>query len=284
MAEREFKVLSTDLWTFTPTLPATVGGLESMSSEVEVPPTTKAFNAAVAYSSIPALGNLLGLFVWGITVTDAAGVVVATGSVSEDTGLSSVFVDLVNPSEDEAGNPVSPPEVTYGKWTIDVTGDQWVRDPTDTLGTRLVSTSFVQLAPQKQNLANVPKFVKASDLSMYFQPDGSGGPATSPEGCPLQAGAPTGGLAPTKNTDECQAGYVGYAVNYGVGTPAEFVSEPLKAPLTIGGASQFTFYLVSEVQPATGAYGTGAIRTHWMRSRPTARRSALRAGTWPRGQ
>ena len=117
----------------------------------------------------------------------------------------------------------------------------------------------MQLAPQKSALANLPEVREGVRPVDVLPARRQRRPATSPEGCPLQAGAPTGGLAPTKNTAECQAGIVGYAVNYGVGTPAEFVSEPLKAPLTIGGESQFTFYLVSEAQPATGAYGTGAI-------------------------
>jgi serine protease AprX len=258
-SERSFTVLSTDLWTFTPAFPATALGLESTSYEVEVTTATKAFNAAVAYSSIPAAGNLLGLFDWHMTVTDAAGQIVAESVVSEDTGLSRIFVDLVNPSEDADGNAVPPPKVTFGKWKIDVAGILWVRDPTDTLSNRQVSVSFSQLVPQVPDLSRIPKFVKAGDLSLYFQPDGNGGPATSPEGCAMQAGAPTGGMAATKNTAECQAGIVGYGTTYGAGTPAEFSSEPLKAAITIGGPALLTIYLVDEAQPVFGAYGSGVI-------------------------
>ncbi len=249
-SERSFKVLSTDLWTFTPQLPVTVGGLQSTSYEVEVTPATKAFNAAAAFSAVPLLGNFAGLFDWQVIVSDAAGEVVAEGVVSEDTGLSRIFVDLVNPSVDADGNEVPPPKVTFGKWTIDVVGNQWVRDPTDTLGNRQVSVSFSQLTHQVPDLSRTPKFSKTGDLALYFQPDGSGGPATTAEGCALQAGAPTGGMAPTKATGECQAGTMGYATNYGAGVPAEFVSEPFKAPVTIGGPSSFTLYLVDEARPA----------------------------------
>jgi serine protease AprX len=258
-SERSFKVLSTDLWTFTPQLPVTAAGLQSSSYEVEVTPATKAFNAAVAFTSIPAAGNLLGLFDWQLTITDAAGKAVAESVVSDTTGLSRVFVDLVNPSTDAEGEPVPPPKVTFGKWKIDVVGNQWVQDPTDILGSRLVSVSFSQLVPQVPDLSRVPKFSRSGEMALYFQPDGNGGPATSPEGCAMQAGAPSGGLAPAKATDDCQAGMMGYAVNYGAGTPAEFTSEPLKAPMTIGGTGRFTLYLADEAQPVFGAYGTGAI-------------------------
>ncbi|MEX2554193.1 MAG: S8 family serine peptidase [Actinomycetota bacterium] len=258
-AEREFSVVSSDLWTFTPTLPATALGLETVSYEVDVPPTTKAFNATVAFPAVPLAGNPLGLFDWQLVITDAAGTEVATSVVSQDTGLSSVFVDLVNARTDDAGNLIQPPKVTYGEWTIDVVGNLWARDPIDLLATRQVSVAFVQLTPQKNALANLAKFVKASDYTLHFQPDGSGGPATSPEGCALQAGAPTGGLAPTPATTDCQAGIADYTTTYGVGTPAEFVSEPLKTTTTVGGLAKFTFYFAHESQPVLGAYGAGSI-------------------------
>jgi hypothetical protein len=66
-------------------------------------------------------------------------------------------------------------------------------------------------------------------------------------------------MAATKAADECQAGIIGYTTTYGTSTPAEFVSEPLKANATIGGPSTFTFYFVDEAQPVFGAYGTGSI-------------------------
>jgi serine protease AprX len=245
---RKFKVLSSDLWTFTP-LGVTALGLDTVTYEVEVPSTTKAFNAAVAYTAVPALGNFLGLFDWQLVVKDAVGATVAESTVSEDTGLSRVFVDLEKPYENIEGNLVDPPKVAFGKWTIDVIGNLWVRDPADTLATRLVSVSFSQLAPRVQNLSGLPQFVKATDLHLYFQPDGSGGPATSPEGCSIQAGAPTGGLAPTKSTAECQAGIMGYGVNFAAGIPAEFVSAPLKAPIVLGGPSVITLYLADAAQP-----------------------------------
>ena len=258
-SERTFKVLSSDLWAFTPTLPVNAFGLEGRTFEVEVGPQTKAFKAAVSYPAIPLLGNLAGLYDWQIIVTDAAGDEVVRSVVSEDAGLSSVFVDLVNPTEDAAGNPVEPPKVTFGKWQLEVIGNLWTKDPTELLAVRQVNVSFSQLVPQLQSLANLPRFVKSADLPLYFQTDGSGGPLTSPEGCPFQTPAPTGGMAPTKDTAECQAAPMGYATNYGAGGPAVFTSEALKATTTMGGPATFALYLVSEADVATDAYGDGAI-------------------------
>ena len=256
---RKFGVLSSDLWSFTPTLPATAFGLDGLTLEVDVPAQTKAFKASVAYPAVPLVGNPLALYDWQLVVTDAAGTEVATSVVSDAAGLSSVFVDLVNPSKDAAGNAVPAPKVTYGTWTIEVLGNLWTVDPTEVLAVRQVNVSFVQLAPQKQILGNVARFVKTSDYKLYLQPDGTGGPATSPEGCPMQAGSPTGGLATTKAAGECQAGLFGYPTSFGAGIPAEFVSEPLKAATTIGGPSLITLYLVDEAQPAFGAYGSGVV-------------------------
>jgi hypothetical protein len=43
---------------------------------------------------------------------------------------------------------------------------------------------------------------------------------------------------------------MGYAVNFGVGTPASFTSAPLAAPLTVGGPLSLKFYLTDPLQPA----------------------------------
>ena len=262
LAARNFKVISSDFWTFTPALPATVLGLDGMTFEVDVPSSTKAFKAAVSFPAVPLVGNPLGLYDWQLIVTDAAGSEVASSTVSGDAGLSSVFVDLVNPGEDANGNQVPPPQVTYGKWTIDVVGNFWAVDPLEILATRQVNVSFAQLAPQKLDLGNLPVFNKASNLSLYFQPDGSGGPVTSPEGCALQPAAATGGLSPAKATGDCQAGHVGYAVNYGAGVPAEFISEPIKGQLVVGGPSVLRLYLADTAQPAWSvAFASGLTYT-----------------------
>ena len=66
----------------------------------------------------------------------------------------------------------------------------------------------------------------------------------------MQAGAPKGGLALTQATGNCQAGGMGYALNYGAGDVAVFTSTPLASPLTVGGPLTLTFYLADAAQPA----------------------------------
>jgi hypothetical protein len=43
---------------------------------------------------------------------------------------------------------------------------------------------------------------------------------------------------------------MGYAVNYGAGTPAAFTSTPIAAATTVGGVMTLRFYLVDGAQPA----------------------------------
>ena len=251
LAARPFAVRASDMWTFTAG-PATVLGLETYTYKVQVPAETKAIKATVSYPVLPLLPNLL--FDWIITVTDAGGTEVATSEVAFDAGLGSLFVDLVNAAPDGT----APPQVAYGEWTITLEGFTWARDPLDLLGEKQVSLNFVQLVPQAQSLLTGPRFVKAADFSMYFQPDGSAGPATTPEGCALEPGAPSGGFKSEKGTGDCHAGIVGYGVNYGAGIPAEFISEPLKTPLVVGGPSVMTLYLADSAQPAYSvAFGSG---------------------------
>jgi hypothetical protein len=48
----------------------------------------------------------------------------------------------------------------------------------------------------------------------------------------------------------CQSASMGYAINYGAGEPASFVSAPLAAPLTVGGSTRLRFYLTDPAAPA----------------------------------
>jgi hypothetical protein len=96
----------------------------------------------------------------------------------------------------------------------------------------------------------LPKFAAGGTSSWFFQP-GPAGALTSAEGCNQQVGAPVGGFSTTRNgSGGCQSGNMGYAVNYGVGTPASFTSTKLAAPLTVGGPATVKFYLVDPLQSA----------------------------------
>jgi hypothetical protein len=107
--------------------------------------------------------------------------------------------------------------------------------------------TLAQLAPQTRTSPTLPKFTANGSTAFYFQP-GAMGLSSSAEGCNQQEGAPKGGLSKTRAAGACQAGAMGYAVNYGAGDPAVYTSAPLTAPVTVGGPMTFTVYLADPAE------------------------------------
>ena len=239
LADRDYKVASTNYWAFTAAL-ATVNGSDSRTYTMQVPSTTKAIKALVSYPSLGYVGT--NPFDYQITLVDAAGKTVGVSTPSGDAGMSLFFADLTQGS------------YTYGNWTLNVTGNLGAQDQ-DTLMGILVSVAAHQLVPQARVAQTLPKFTAGGTASYYFQP-GAAGLVTSPEGCNQQVGAPVGGLSTTRNSGGgCQSGNMGYVTNYGAagaagGTPANFTSAKLTAPLTVGGPATLKFYMVDPLQSA----------------------------------
>ena len=234
MNDRDYKVVKSDFWTFS-AAPATVNGTpDTKTYTVNVPSTTSAIAGIVAYPSLGYVG--VNEFDYEITLTDAAGKVVATSTPSSVTGMSQLFVDLTKGS------------YTYGNWTIGIVGNLGAQDQDTLMGIR-VSAVVSQLTPQTRIRPVLPSFTATGTQPNYFQ-RGTAGLLTSPEGCNLQAGAPVGGLAGSTSGGACQSGSMGYLVNYGAGAPAIFTGPKLTAPLTIGGTATAKVYLVDPLQPA----------------------------------
>jgi serine protease AprX len=235
LGDRDYSVLSTDYWSWTAPLASFNGTPDTRTFRVNVASTTKAIKALVSYPSLGYVG--LNAFDYHLTLRDGGGTIVAESTAAPDAGMSLLFADLAAGSYDHTL-----------PWSLEVRGDLNAQDQ-DTLMGVLVSVAFHQLQPQARVPRTFPTFTPSGTTAYFLQP-GAAGALTSPEGCNQQAGAPVGGLATTPNGGACQSGNMGYAVNYGAGIPAQFTSAPLAAPLTVGGAASFKWYLVDPLQPA----------------------------------
>ena len=239
--DRDYKTLKTDFWTFL-AAPATVNGVpDDKTYSLQVTSATKAIKAIVSYPSLSYVGE--NPFDYHLTLTDAAGTVVAESVADASTGISQFFVTLS-------------PALAYGDWTINVRGDLGSQDQDTVMGIR-VTVEVAQVAPQTRVPPKLPIFTATGATMYYFQP-GAAGALTSPEGCNLQAGLPAGGLATTPGIGSCQSGSMGYALNYtpGVGMPGRFDSAPLASSVTLGGTMSVKFYLTDPAQPAWQPEGT----------------------------
>jgi serine protease AprX len=111
------RVAQSDLWTWD-TVPVTVAGVpDTKQLQVTVPSSVKGFKVAVAYPSAATVG--LNGMQYDATVKDAAGKAIGTTTANFFNGTSTVFIDL---TKVDGG-------VTYGTFTIDVTGLIAVSDP-----------------------------------------------------------------------------------------------------------------------------------------------------------
>ena len=233
--DRDYRVLSTDFWAWTAAAATVAGTPDSRDLPLTVTSATKAIKALVSYPSLGYVG--VNEFDYQLTLTDAAGTVVATSTASPEAGVSTLFADLTAES------------YAYDQpWNLHVSGELGAQDQ-DTVMGDLISVEAAQLEPQARVARRLPTFTPSGTVSYYFQP-GPAGPLTSAEGCNQQAGAPKGGMATTRNAGPCQSGSMGYAVNYGVGDLAVFTSGPIPADLTVGGTLTLKIYSVDPAQPA----------------------------------
>jgi len=233
-ADRDWRVLGTDYWTFDAAAATVNGTPDNRTFTVDVPAGTQGLKGVVSYPSLGYVG--LNPFNYVLTVSDAAGKVVATSTPASNAGMSKLFVDLMQG------------QYTFGTWTVNVRGDLGAQDQDVIMGI-LVSVAFHRLEKQARVSPAFPAFTATGSQVLYFTP-GAAGLAASPEGCNLQAGAPVGGMSPTRPTGTCQSAGMGYAINFGAGFPGVFTSGPLASSLTVGGTMALRVYLVDPLQPA----------------------------------
>ena len=262
LGARPFGVRSTDLWSFNP-LPVTVGGSDTRSFELNVPPGTSGVKAVATYPSLGLVGA--NPFDWQITLSDASGRVLGTSTASPAAGVSSVFVDVA-----AAG------DVAFGRWTATVKGVVGAAD-TDALIGNTVTVAVAQVVPNAAaaRTPSEPRFVRESEQTLYFQTldDSASAPLAgalpvplpiplavpSPEGCTLAPGAPVGLMGPAKTVEGCSTGLVGYPVTHVADTPAEFTSPPLPHAVTLGGPASMTLWLADPAAAVWSAVAASRI-------------------------
>ncbi|HVM04543.1 MAG TPA: S8 family serine peptidase [Acidimicrobiales bacterium] len=231
---RSFSVRASDLWAFSPELPATVSGLVSREFATEVAAGTDAVRAVVSYPSLALVG--INPFDWQVSVTDAAGKVVGTSTPSATAGVSTMFAEI------------DPAAVRYGTWKVTVTGVLGAAD-TDALIGNAVTVAVAQVARRTAEAVGVgPRFVPEGSATLHFQ--GQVPPAvplpvplSSPEGCVLTQGAVDATMGGSPAAGTCTSGVVGWALGYGLEIPATFTSPALPSPAVVGGPSNLRLWL-----------------------------------------
>lgn len=262
LAARDHSVLVSDHFVHQP-LPATVGGIDSKSWEIEVRPSTDAIRASVAFDGDLGIVGINLLFDWALELADADGTLILETSLDNMNGYAQVDLDELELPEGET--------LDFGTWTVTLIGYLSSEQPA-LLYAGPVSGVVVQLREQVASVLDTgPRFDPTGQLSLVASgtPDdqaavsaasnsvASGGTGIpSPEGCEYDdTVAPNGALSLVGAGDVCYAGQMGYATNYGAMSPATFTSAPLTADLTIGGPASIVHYVIDSAQPSWTAAG-----------------------------
>ncbi|MGB1558453.1 MAG: S8 family serine peptidase, partial [Oceanococcaceae bacterium] len=245
LAARDHQVVAQDQWEFAELL-FTAEGLETHEFPFEVLPQTQAIRASIAFPADLGLVGLNLLFEWSLNLLDPAGNVVASTELLPDIGIGVLHADF-----EELGL-----EDTAGTWTVEAVGDMHLAQPALLWG-HTVTVAATQLEKQF-TVAPVEPVFEASG-SLDFVLSGGGGDFPSPEGCAYAPDGASGSLSTGAADSDCRSGTVGYLLNYGLSQPAEFVSEALPAPATVGGDALLSLYLADTPQPVYGVLFGSAL-------------------------
>ncbi|MFP5307623.1 MAG: S8 family serine peptidase, partial [Gammaproteobacteria bacterium] len=246
LAARPYRVLRSDHWTFD-VVGGTVFGLDTRSFPIEVGADAEAIRASVAFPADLGVVGLNLLFDWSLALLDPDGNVVAESERVSGAGVSVLHADF-----DELG--IAP---KAGTWTVEAVGNVHLAEPALLWG-GTVTVQATQLIGQEAAGVGGPSFAPTGQMALRFA--AGVGELVSPEGCSYAPAGAAGSLATaeTEPDADCHAGTVGYAVNYGLDVPAEFVSEPLAEAVTLGGAGMLKLWLVDTLQPLwSNAFGSG---------------------------
>lgn len=240
-AKRAYSVLASDHWKFDQ-LPATVLGLDSREFSFELAEGVDAIRAGIAFPADASLVGINAVFEWALSLEDPYGNQVATSTVSSAVGVSLLHADFA-----ELGV-----EPKAGAWKLVATGEVNSTQPALLYASPL-TVSVTQLLGQQAAAPTEPGFVADGSLVLNFT--GGAGQTDSPEGCNYDVTGVSAQMVTGAPDAQCQAGTVGYAVNYGASLPAEFVSEPLAADLSIGGIAELRYYLADASGDAAAGGG-----------------------------
>lgn len=130
---RPFEIVASDLWSHTP-LPASVGGLDSVSLPFEVAAGIDAIRASVSFPGDLGIAGINLLFSWTATLLDPQGEAVASSEL-----LSLAPVGVLQADFPEGAQP--------GTWTLELSGDVQLTQPALLFG-GTVNAAAVQLKKQ----------------------------------------------------------------------------------------------------------------------------------------
>lgn len=250
LAARPYTVLRGDQWRFAAQL-LSIGGSDTREFTFEVGADTEAIRAGITFGAdLSVLGANL-LFDWTLELIDPDGNAVGTTTLLPGPlPATTASVGLLHVDFAEAGITPKP-----GTWTAKASGGLHLSQPALLFSPAITLAVHQLKAQQPRDAEPQPEFRADGELAFRFT--GGEGSVPSPEGCGYQLFGAQGGLTFGETTADCQAGTIGYLMNYLLSAPAEFISEPLPAAVTVGGSATLRLYLADVLEMVYGVVGLG---------------------------
>ena len=227
-------------------------GAGTLSHNIEVAPGTERVKVIANGGSLP----FVGVTAYEITVKDAEGQEVGSTTGSAASGTTVLDLDLRKLDGDEAKAAQRFSELKFGTWTADVGVVGALVPPMDTgqvddlAQKRFVTTLISVFGAQSKPCRTVPRFAPVGITEYRFQDDNSSGPAFPANPEYTYVGPVPNGSLGTRAPERRLAGTFGQATSRTA--PPEFVTAPLTAPMTIGGASELRAFIQGPGEMASG--------------------------------
>ncbi|MDQ3944571.1 MAG: S8 family serine peptidase, partial [Actinomycetota bacterium] len=206
-------------WAWNDLAPTLVG---SRSHQVTVPAGTARLKVVTNGGAVPFIGGAS----YEITVTDGAGQPVGSAAASNPSGATVLDVDLAKV-----------PGVAFGNWTVEIFAVGSPGTPStgadDLAAKRLLNVLVSAFGPQPGLCDASSRFVPGGLLESRFQQDGATGVPHPAHPGYTHVGLIRSGSLGQRSPERRLAAAFGLAST--LVTPPRFVSEPLAAPVTVGG-------------------------------------------------
>jgi serine protease AprX len=219
---------------------------------IEVAAGTERVKIVANGGSLP----FVGVTAYDITVKDAAGKEVGSASASGSSGTSVLDLDLRKLDQDETKAVKRYSELTFGKWTVEISVVGALVPPMDTgevddaAEKRFVTTLISVFGAQPRPCKPMLQFAPAASQEYRFQDDKAVGTPFPTEPQYTYVGPLPDGTLGNRTPERRLAATFGQMTT--TGKEPVFATAPLTAPVTIGGVSELRAFIQGPSEALAG--------------------------------
>jgi hypothetical protein len=234
---------------YTERAPLVVGRI---AHKIDVAPGSERIKVVSNGGSLP----FLGVTTYDITVKDAAGKEVGSAEASSASGTTALDLDLHRLDGDQAKAKERYAALAFGQWTVEIGVAGSVVPPVDTgqiddaAEKRFVTSLISVFGSQMRPCQSAAHFIPVATTSYRFQDDKATGAAFPPNPEFTYVGPLPDGTLGNRTPERRLAATFGQATTSR--KEPQFTTQPLTAPMTIGGAGELRAFIQGPSEAVAG--------------------------------